>query len=214
MASFGNILTFGKNMKIINIKIWAIIAVLAALVPCNTQALNLTLGGAPNQRTASLSSATQGASGIGNATVTTVNSYLNVLSPWTERGSVEPASGSRIFTVGMLTVNVTSGAFGSHTASGTWTINNTAFWTTYANAAISLHVGNGGGDPDHFVWLLEQGQSTGTWSYAKLSGGGGGLSNLKLYSSGTATVADGGSAILLLGAALSSLGLIRRKLAV
>jgi len=185
--------------------------------PLATQAVPITLGGPlPTTRTATLGSATAGFTGSGNATVTDINAGFAGMAPWTERGSAAGADNSSgVLVAGQLTVNVTSGAWGSKMASGTWTINNSSFWTSYADAAISLHVGNGRNvdEPDHFAWLIEQGQTSGTWSYDGGSLRGGGLSNLKLYSSGTGSnVPDGGSSLALIGLAVASLGFLRRKL--
>ena len=45
-----------------------------------------------------------------------------------------------------------------------------------------MHVGNGQGDPDWWFFDITQGETAGTFSYDRLSGGGGGLSNLFLWS--------------------------------
>lgn len=203
-------------MKISYIKRLLAVAVCAMCMPLAGSALTITLPSdiTGYQRQASLADASQGWYGTGNATVQDVESYFPTLSPWTERGSVSPSSGSGtgIYEGNALTVNVLTGSFGGTDVTGTWTINDTSFWSSYGNAAISMHVGNGAGDPDHFVWLIDQGKTTGTWSYRVFSGGGGGLSNLKLYSSGTATkVPDGGYTLVLVGLAFSGLGLICRK---
>ncbi len=169
------------------------------------------------ERQASLASATAGAFGTGNATAAVVNGTVpfNSLAPWTEVGSAEGAEGtSGILIDGLLTVNLTSGTWGSGSAGGTWAIA-PSFWTLYGDATISLHVGNGGGDPDHFIWLIEQDATSGTWSYNKVTGTGGGLSNIKLYGAGDPRtppdeVPDTGSALLLLGAASLVFGAARR----
>jgi hypothetical protein len=75
-----------------------------------------------------------------------------------------------------------------------------------------MHVGNGGGDPDHFIWQVEQDELSGTWSYTRGNTGGGGLSNLKLYTAGTGTsVPDAGTTLVLLGGSLIGLGALRRR---
>ena len=173
----------------------------------------ITLGGPlPTARTATLSSALAGAAnsttGSGNATVTEVEAFFG--GNWTERAdSTGPGNN------GWLNIAVTTGTFGATPAAGTWTITNAAFWTTYGSGAISMHVGNGGGEPDHFIWKLTPGPLTGSWSYNGTGLGGGGLSNLKLYSTGSAPprVPDSGTTLVSLGIAALGLGSMRKLLA-
>ena len=186
-------------------------------IPDTVNGLNFTIGGL--NRTGSLNSATTGVTGTGNATAADVDlagNGIGALGPWTERGE-ETSSGN----TGIFDVALTSGSWGSGDAAGTWGITDANFWSTYANAAISMHVGNGGGDPDHWIWLIENGQTSGTWAYSIQSGTGGGLSNLKLYSSGTGsttttttttTIPDVGTSVLLLGLSLLGIGAFRRSL--
>ena len=49
-----------------------------------------------------------------------------------------------------------------------------------------MHVGKGGGNPDAFAWLITPGETSGTFSYERIAGTGGGLSNLFLWGSGDA----------------------------
>jgi hypothetical protein len=67
---------------------------------------------------------------------------------------------------------------------GTWYIDD-AFWNSYSRAIITMHVGHGGGDPDAFAWLITPGETSGSFSYERIAGGGGGLSNMFLFGSGT-----------------------------
>ena len=209
-------------MTITNFKKWAAVAVCAICTPLVAQAVGtITLGGPlPSFRTASLGSADAiGYTGSGNATAAIVTGHTGGAA-WTEVGSVAGGSGGPgTYINGGLTVVVTSGNWGDKgPLSGTWTINNANFWTTYGDAAISLHVGNGGGGPDHFVWVLTDFGTTGNWSYNGTGLGGGGLSNLKLYGRGTGTtpqpspVPEGGTTVALLGLALCGLGLVRSRL--
>ena len=125
---------------------------------------------------------------------------------WTNAGER-----TSVGTDGSLTVGLLAGSFGSGDANGTWSIN-PAFWSTYGSAVISVHVGQGGGDPDYWMFQLPANTLAGTWAYDIISGGGGGLSNIKLWGSGTAQVPDGGSTIALLGLGLTLLAIARRKL--
>lgn len=205
---------------------YAAAAVLAAGMTLSAHALPITIGlGSPTERTATLSDATAGFGGEGNAGVPEINAGFAPLAPWTKRAEIaraEGASGSS--TVGFLTVSLNAGdTWGNDkTIAGTWAID-ASFWTLYADAAISMHVGNGSPDkkpgevglatPDHFVWHVADGATSGTFSYDGTCCNGGGLSNLKLYSSGTGTrVPDGGSTLALVGLAIAGLGLARRKL--
>lgn len=175
----------------------------------DASALALTLGGFPD-RQATLDSATQGTTGSGNATAATLNGIsFGGLAPWTERDQSTSSTNG-----GLFTVDLTSGSWGSGNASGTWTINDGSFWTTYGNVAISMHVGNGSrSNIHHFIWLIQQGQLTGTWSYTRGSTSGGGLSNLKLYTSGTGSrVPDSGATVALLGLSLLGLASVRKML--
>lgn len=183
----------------------------------SAHAISLTLGGPlPNFRTATLSDAVAGSglTGSGNATVTDVENGYG--GDWTERGSVEGGTaGPGTISDGMLTVQVLSGNWGSNgPLSGNWTVNDPTFWTSYAQGAISLHVGNGGGEPDHFIWKITPGLFSGTWSYDGTGLNGGGLSNLKLYSEGTGTtVPDGGATMALLGLSLLGMTAVRKAMA-
>jgi hypothetical protein len=194
-------------------KITSLLAAALAVSLSNLNAALITLGGPlPGAREAALSDAQSGAAnsstGTGNATVDEVEAAFG--GDWTERASATSPG-----TSGWLDVVVNSGSFGTTPAAGTWSINNANFWTSFGEGAISLHVGNGGGDPDHFIWKLTQGAMSGTWSYNGTSEElrGGGLSNLKLYSTGTGNrVPDGGTSIALLGMALIGLGGARKVL--
>ncbi|HEU5124430.1 MAG TPA: hypothetical protein VFW05_10240 [Verrucomicrobiae bacterium] len=187
---------------------WVAAVAGGCLIATSASALNITIGSA--QRTGSLSSATQGAtgSGTGNLDASTVNAAFG--DSWTEVGHLDPGTG---LNDGFLTITLTSGAWGANNVAGTWAIA-PSFWTTYGDAVIGWHVGNGSGDPDFFMFLIEHGQTSGTWSYDRLSGGGGGFSNMQLFGSGkpTTRVPDGGLTVLMLGSALTGLGAIARRI--
>ena len=196
---------------------YAAAAVLAAGMTLGANALTITIGdGPPTQRTASLTDATAGFGGEGNATAATVNAGFAPLAPWTERGSIAGAQDTGgTLSDGLLTVALLTGTWGNNgPVTGTWAIG-ASFWTLYADAAISMHAGGGrqSNTPDHFVWHVADRATSGTFSYDGTCCNGGGLSNIKLYSSGTGTsVPDGGSTLALVGLAIAGLGLARRKL--
>ena len=106
---------------------------------------------------------------------------------WTNEGQLFPASPSE--TDDLFTVDITSGSWGTIPASGTWAID-PSFWATWGRAVISAHIGQGGGNPDYWLFEIEQGQLTGTWSLIQLDGNGGGFSNMKLWGSGDPTVTE------------------------
>jgi len=89
-------------------------------------------------------------------------------------------SGSGEGTNGWLTFDIVNGAFGSLPASGTWAIN-PLLWQLHPRAALSFHLGNGGGDPDIFMFEIAQGALSGTFDIVRLSGSGGGFSNIVLW---------------------------------
>lgn len=70
---------------------------------------------------------------------------------------------------------------------GTWSIDE-SFWNTYGRAIITMHVGQGGGNPDAFAWVITPGETSGYFSYERVAGKGGGLSNMFLFGSGTPDV--------------------------
>ena len=190
---------------------WALSLACAACLPLSSQAL--TIGSL--ERIATLDLATAVQTGVGNPQASDIASEFASAQPWTLRGNV--ATGA--ITDGLLTVNLTGGSWGSGSAAGTWTLAS-SFWNTYESAVLAIHVGDGGGNPDHFSFLLAPGTMTGTWSYDKISVSGGGLSNLRLFTSGTPslpndppnTVPDGGSSAVLLGLAAGCIALLRRTL--
>jgi hypothetical protein len=143
---------------------------------------------------------------------------------WVNRGELTGNG-----TNSLLTAIVTSGSWGAAPVSGTWDIS-PSFWTQYADAVISFHVG--GGQPaqvgDFALFLVKDLQTSGIWSFSQINMNGGGLSNIKLWSRGTATttstsstttsgtpstsgsVPEPTSTLTLLGLGLIGLGYARR----
>jgi hypothetical protein len=130
---------------------------------------------------------------------------------WTNEGDTNAGNG---LSNGLLTITLTGGAWGQGGPfTGTWAIDS-SFWDMYGRAVISMHVGGGQHDPDWFLWEIETGGTSGTFSYAKLGGTGGGLSNLNLWGAGEPEqVPDAGTSAILLGLGLISVALFRRKIA-
>jgi hypothetical protein len=102
-------------------------------------------------------------------------------SSWVKEGELTAAGSNDLFTV-------TADSWGTN-VNGQWFIAG-SFWQTYGRAVITMHVGHGGGNPDAFAWLITPGQLNGDFSYEKIAGGGGGLSNLFLFGSGDPVSVD------------------------
>lgn len=149
---------------------------------------------------------------------------------WTKLGDITAASGGD--NSSFLDIVLTGGAFGTGGfAQGTWTLTS-AFWQTYGEAVISLHVGGSPSRPyDHAAFLVVPRTFSGDWSYTQGPGGtGGGFSNLTLWGRGPAACTPGadctppqpctGAAcsdvplpgtLALFGAGIAGLGLYRRR---
>src|SRR4030095_12248759 len=96
---------------------------------------------------------------------------------WTQEGQLQGSNGTN----DLLTVTVTN-SWGP-AADGSFSIN-PSFWTTWQRGAISFHVGEGNGDPDWWIFELVPGfTGLGTFDLDRLSGQGGGLSNINLWGS-------------------------------
>lgn len=100
---------------------------------------------------------------------------------WVKEGELTNEGSNDLFTVNT--------DFGGTDVTGTWSIDE-SFWSTYGRAVITMHVGHGGGNPDAFAWLITPGETSGFFSYERVTGGGGGLSNMFLFGSGIPDIPD------------------------
>jgi hypothetical protein len=135
-----------------------------------------------SQRTASFDAATACVTGLNNPKVSTINTNFSSTTGWVNAGELTSDGDNQY-----LSASLTSGSWGSSPVEGSWLID-PDFWMTYNQAAISIHVGNGGGDPDYFSWLVEDQATSGLWAYTLHEGKGGGLSNIKLWGADTASI--------------------------
>jgi len=187
-------------MKNLTSKLLAAAILFAA--PLLSNAASIQLGGP--DRYATLGDATQGFTGSGNPLTGNINTLFG--GSWTKEGDVNNISG---LSDGYLTITMDGAWGGQPVITGTWTIAD-SFFDLYGSAVVSIHVGNGNGEPDFFAWLVTG--KSGTWSYDANEGRGGGLSNLGLWGSGTPSrVPDGGTTAILLGLSVIGFGLVARR---
>jgi hypothetical protein len=121
--------------------------------------------------------------------------------PWIQEGVLTAVGSNDLLTV-------TADSWGVD-IEGTWSLL-PSFWSTYSRAVITMHVGNGGGNPDAFAWLITPGTETGFFSYERIAGTGGGLGNLTLFGSGEPLSVPEPGTLVLLGLGLAGFGLSRR----
>lgn len=171
--------------------------------------------GDTTDREATLADALDCTYGEGNAGAAEVNAFAGS-SGWFIVGELEEDSGSGGFSQGLITINITTGEWGDSVVGGTWSLPS-GFWDTHSRAIISIHVGNGGGSPDHFLFDIDPGilferNISGTWSIDGSCCGGGGLSNFKLWVQEVPEQVPEPTTLLLFGAGLIGLGLCRRRM--
>jgi hypothetical protein len=86
---------------------------------------------------------------------------------------------------------------------------NASLWDTYDALAIGFKFGTGNQPDEWFVYNLQQGVSTGAWTFVNVFGTGGGLSHITLYSTATSVPEPATMSLLTLG--LLGFGATRRR---
>ena len=162
--------------------------------------------GIADMRWAIMDSALDCADGSGNPKKGDIKDYYPG-GDWEDAGRLE-ADGERVL-AGFLEWVFISGAWNESGFVGTFTILD-GFWDVYSEAVLSFHVGGGQGDPDHFAFLLEPGDNSGTLSFVN-NYNGGGFSNLVLWGRGEGVSVPEPGTMLLLGSGLLLLGASRRR---
>lgn len=176
---------------------------LLGMVALPAQALPISCG--DSHRVASLDTADSCTSQKIGSTVHASDINAIFGGTWTIVGELKSTGSS-----GLL--SGTGTGWGQGTASGTWLIDPN-FWNQYGFAVISMHVGGGNTNyVDSFEWRIINADTSGTWTYTKLNGTAGGMSNLQLWGSGKPTTkVPEPSSVLLMMLGLASLVVARRK---
>lgn len=208
-ACFG---IFPPTMKRISL-LGALVLAIAAMVPSTVAATLFPMTVAPDgkvtysgtQRSAWLKAGLSGwAMGEVTGTVQATTVADRFGGTWLKEGELTSPGSNDLFTV-----ELTSGTWGIGPTYGTWAIDS-SFWSTYGRAVISMHVGNGAGNPDWYLWEVKTNETAGTFFYHRHAGNGGGMSNLFLWGSGTPQrTPDAGSTLVLVGGLLSVLAFTR-----
>lgn len=128
--------------------------------------------------------------------------------PWVKEGEVK----SNQNTNDLLSIVFDQGySWGNSDIKATWYID-ASFWTMYSRGVITMHVGEGQGNPDAFAWELTSGETSDRLVYEDLDGRGGGISNLFLFGSGTPSIVVEPNISLLLFMGLVSIFAVRRRI--
>ncbi|MDC0663994.1 PEP-CTERM sorting domain-containing protein [Marinobacter sp. SS21] len=98
--------------------------------------------------------------------------------------------------------------FTQNNGSGTWSFDS-SFWDDNDAGAIAFKFGTGNNPDEWFVYSLQDGVSSGDWSFLNVFARGGGLSHVTLYA--TSAVVSEPATLALLGLGLMGFAFTRRR---
>lgn len=166
--------------------------------------MDLTCGSA--ERTATMDWAEECQTGLGNPADSPELQSHWPGDTWMDAGEIAGGTEDGFLSIEFLTGGWDEGAFEL-----AWTIAD-EFWEMYAEAVITIHVGNGNGDPDYFAFLITPGDTEGLLEYMRCDDcRGGGFSNIRLWGRGEGTSVPEPGTALLLGSGLLLLAASKRR---
>ncbi|MFV0293914.1 MAG: hypothetical protein ACK5II_12175 [Paracoccus sp. (in: a-proteobacteria)] len=182
----------------------------AGLMSCSSEDLSNSV-----TRTWTFDSADACDTGPGNPNA---SADLEALAPagfhqsWDEQGRVADTGDTSSY----LDIVLISGTWGEKNIDATWSLS-AGFWDLFGAAVFTVHVGGQPAvDPDDFgAFIITPGSYFGTWTFLQdpSQGGGGGLSNVALWTGDPVNKvpSPGSSSIMALGLVLLCLGIRRRR---
>ncbi len=138
-------------------------------------------------------------SGLGNLTGNPMNDLFLNSAAGTGYSTVTKSDDSTVLY--SLSLTQTNGT-------GTFSFDS-SFWDDFGAGAIAFKFGTGNQPDSWFVYELQDGVTSGDWSFINVFGRGGGLSHINLYA--TSAVVSEPATLALLGLGLMGFALTRRR---